>query len=236
MFRTVKLGGQGRAVSPCVPYSLTMVARDARAPNALLQKIQRAVNGWLQPAPRKVSAKSPLVTMLVGRIPEPPRERDAELECGLDGVDDEVATALLRRQVTNELAKQALLADMRSFLQAHPSSRLADWALASEWARGTGGSVDPAGAPVRVLSGEWLECWKIAAADEEERTRGCPQHNSAAEPKTFGECTICLEPLTSLDARTALPCAHVFHTACVRGWFKSPCCTERSCPVCAERI
>ncbi len=45
-------------------------------------------------------------------------------------------------------------------------------------------------------------------------------------------CVICLENFQQSDDRTTLPCAHVFHTACVNPWIAS----NRTCPTCRTAI
>lgn len=46
------------------------------------------------------------------------------------------------------------------------------------------------------------------------------------EVKENAECVICLEVLTHESDLTVLPCAHVFHSACIDAWFEkqSYCC------------
>ncbi len=45
-------------------------------------------------------------------------------------------------------------------------------------------------------------------------------------------CVICLENFQQSDDRTTLPCAHVFHTACVNPWIAS----NSTCPTCRTAI
>lgn len=45
-------------------------------------------------------------------------------------------------------------------------------------------------------------------------------------------CAICLEQLEESGARTALSCAHVFHTGCVQPWIT----THSTCPICRTKL
>jgi hypothetical protein len=54
------------------------------------------------------------------------------------------------------------------------------------------------------------------------------QHTSSSHG--WLECSICLEDLrgASAEERLALPCAHVFHAACIESWLR----TQSNCPEC----
>jgi hypothetical protein len=43
-----------------------------------------------------------------------------------------------------------------------------------------------------------------------------------------GDCAVCLEPSVPAQPVTELPCAHVFHAACIKKWLS----TSGACPVC----
>lgn len=43
-----------------------------------------------------------------------------------------------------------------------------------------------------------------------------------------GDCVVCLEPSVPAQPVTELPCAHVFHAACIKKWLS----TSGACPVC----
>lgn len=44
------------------------------------------------------------------------------------------------------------------------------------------------------------------------------------------ECAICLDEIK--DNQRALPCAHVFHAACIAEWTNK----SKSCPICRQRV
>jgi len=55
-----------------------------------------------------------------------------------------------------------------------------------------------------------------------------PAHIIAARAEDPDICTICMCDLEAGDQATTLPCAHVFHRACITTWLSS--CADR-CPV-----
>ena len=63
------------------------------------------------------------------------------------------------------------------------------------------------------------------AAEERER-----QREAAASRAEAVQCVICQEPIRGGDQR--LPCAHVFHRACLQRWLPE----HRSCPVCRTPV
>ena len=46
------------------------------------------------------------------------------------------------------------------------------------------------------------------------------------------ECCICLEPHALRSTGIRLPCAHIFHTGCIKHWLQSSC----TCPVCRYEL
>jgi hypothetical protein len=48
--------------------------------------------------------------------------------------------------------------------------------------------------------------------------------------KNHGECAICLDDMTK--NLSALPCAHIFHTKCIKKWIKN----QTICPICSTPI
>ena len=58
------------------------------------------------------------------------------------------------------------------------------------------------------------------------------QHTSSSHGRL--ECSICLHDLrgASAEERLALPCAHVFHAACVEPWLR----THSECPECKTPV
>lgn len=58
---------------------------------------------------------------------------------------------------------------------------------------------------------------------------GSTDHGYHAQPSApvVRECSICFDVMTSDNTR-ALPCAHVFHEACVQRWLNQ----SRNCPIC----
>ena len=77
-----------------------------------------------------------------------------------------------------------------------------------------------------------------AAADDAPLCEPCEESpretgDDAARPRTFGECSICFEDLPLDDSdpesrREATPCAHLFHSVCLRQWLKN----KKECPKC----
>ena len=57
--------------------------------------------------------------------------------------------------------------------------------------------------------------------------RGVPLKVTMAEP-----CCICLDPLAQGDLGLTLPCAHLFHVDCIRGWLEQ----NLSCPLCKHSL
>ena len=55
----------------------------------------------------------------------------------------------------------------------------------------------------------------------------CPPAHAATDPV---HCAICLCILQSDDTVHFLPCTHVFHVKCIRGWLRKP--QKKTCPVC----
>jgi len=59
-------------------------------------------------------------------------------------------------------------------------------------------------------------------------SRNVRHHASAAAPRDTGkQCSICFETILTTDLH-CLPCAHVFHEACIGRWLEQ----SVSCPVC----
>ena len=46
------------------------------------------------------------------------------------------------------------------------------------------------------------------------------------------DCTICLNSFKHGDKALILPCIHIFHTNCIKKWFK----TQNTCPICKFKI
>ena len=46
------------------------------------------------------------------------------------------------------------------------------------------------------------------------------------------ECTICLEDFKNGDKTTVLPCIHLYHTSCIKNWFR----THNDCPICKFKL
>ena len=46
------------------------------------------------------------------------------------------------------------------------------------------------------------------------------------------ECVVCLSAFEAGDSITTLPCAHIFHTDCIKSWLESNNC----CPICKFEI
>ena len=46
------------------------------------------------------------------------------------------------------------------------------------------------------------------------------------------DCTICLNSFKHGDKALILPCIHIFHTDCIKNWFK----TQNTCPICKFKI
>ena len=46
------------------------------------------------------------------------------------------------------------------------------------------------------------------------------------------DCTICLNSFKHGDKALILPCIHIFHTDCIKNWFK----TQNTCPICKVKI
>jgi hypothetical protein len=70
--------------------------------------------------------------------------------------------------------------------------------------------------------------------DELNRIMGCLP-SSIVNEKIEGEnnnCVICLGDFEKGDSVTTLPCAHMFHTDCIKTWLKS----NNHCPVCKFEI
>jgi len=70
--------------------------------------------------------------------------------------------------------------------------------------------------------------------DELNRIMGCLP-SSVVNEKNEGEnnnCVICLGDFEPGDSVTTLPCVHMFHTECIKTWFKS----NNHCPVCKFEI
>ena len=72
---------------------------------------------------------------------------------------------------------------------------------------------------------EAVERSRREAAEERER-----QREAAAARAEEVQCVICQETIRSGDQR--LPCAHVFHRACLQRWLPE----HRSCPVCRTPV
>jgi hypothetical protein len=45
-----------------------------------------------------------------------------------------------------------------------------------------------------------------------------------------GDCTICLDSMSTLQASKMRSCSHVFHTKCIANWYRNQ--PARTCPVC----
>lgn len=45
-------------------------------------------------------------------------------------------------------------------------------------------------------------------------------------------CTICLDSFKHRDKALILPCIHIFHTDCIKNWFK----TQNTCPICKFKM
>ena len=45
-------------------------------------------------------------------------------------------------------------------------------------------------------------------------------------------CALCLDALATHEEVSRLPCAHVFHTACISGWLEYTTFRMRTCPLC----
>lgn len=57
------------------------------------------------------------------------------------------------------------------------------------------------------------------------------QRNNDVKKKTCpSDCIVCYEPLGD-EPVTALECAHVFHTSCIKSWLRKPQ-ANNCCPVC----
>ena len=78
----------------------------------------------------------------------------------------------------------------------------------------------PAPAPTSVSS----EAIPVAEAYQAERVSGPPPN---AEP-----CVICQEAIRGAHER--LPCAHVFHRACLERWLRDR--EHRFCPICKTPV
>ena len=46
------------------------------------------------------------------------------------------------------------------------------------------------------------------------------------------ECRICLEEFTINDKACYLPCFHLFHSSCIKNWFKN----SKKCPLCNVEV
>ena len=46
------------------------------------------------------------------------------------------------------------------------------------------------------------------------------------------DCTICLNSFKHGDKALILPCIHIFHTDCIKNWFK----TQNTCPICKFKM
>ena len=55
---------------------------------------------------------------------------------------------------------------------------------------------------------------------------------SPHETKVYGECSVCLEDMTSNSNIVALECAHIYHEECIKKWLKK----NSVCPVCLFKI
>ena len=71
-----------------------------------------------------------------------------------------------------------------------------------------------------------------AAANAAELAAAASQQGSSSHG--WLECSICLQDLreASAEERLALPCAHVFHAACVEPWLR----THSECPECKTPV
>lgn len=56
--------------------------------------------------------------------------------------------------------------------------------------------------------------------------------NSPVPTPHARECTICMELLSNPDSIIALPCAHVFHSSCIREWLSK----QTTCPMCSTVV
>lgn len=55
-----------------------------------------------------------------------------------------------------------------------------------------------------------------------------------SDKKTYGECGICLEPISSIDptSTTEFKCHHFFHNQCIGKWLEK----KSSCPLCRRLV
>lgn len=60
----------------------------------------------------------------------------------------------------------------------------------------------------------------------------CVALHVVAEDDRERECSVCLDTLNIGDEVRSLPCAHLFHRACVDNWLLS----KRKCPLCNLNI
>lgn len=51
-------------------------------------------------------------------------------------------------------------------------------------------------------------------------------------PAEKRDCVICLEKYKNEETVIILPCTHIFHTSCIKDWFK----TQDTCPICKFKI
>lgn len=71
---------------------------------------------------------------------------------------------------------------------------------------------------------------QLTAATEKQLQAKAAKHAVIREGQL--SCAICLEGLEQSEDRMALPCAHVFHTACVQPWIN----THHQCPTCRTDV
>jgi hypothetical protein len=84
-------------------------------------------------------------------------------------------------------------------------------------------SSEPA-APSQTDATVWRRADSPAAATQEER--------EDARREVVRDCAVCLEPLRNTQPLFALPCAHVYHEACIRRWMLY----SHECPMCHTDI
>lgn len=58
----------------------------------------------------------------------------------------------------------------------------------------------------------------------------CPLCRTVLEPTTYGNCSICLEPIQTTNRRTT-HCHHNFHDDCLNAWLRE----NNTCPLCRTR-
>ena len=70
------------------------------------------------------------------------------------------------------------------------------------------------------------------AADTSPGAPPTAPERAVPQPATLPQCPICMEDITPGQDAQALPCAHIFHRACVGRWLRQ----HRACPVCRAMV